>query len=126
MRYILSAALVLAGLIHLPPLVGVLGADHLSGLYGVAVEGPDMQILMRHRAVLLGIIGGFLIVAGFVRTLQLGALVVGFISVVSFLWLAWSTGGYNESLDRVVMADIVALVLLLLGAAAYFHSRRQA
>lgn len=33
-----------------------------------------------------------------------------FVSVASFLWLAWSVGGYNPQVASVFMADIVALV----------------
>lgn len=115
--------LVAVGVIHLLPLVGVLGADRLQALYGIAIEGPDLQILMRHRAVLFGLLGVFFIVAAFLPGLQAIALAVGLIAVLSFLVLAWTTDGYNASMARVVTADIIALVLLLIGTAAYFLMR---
>ena len=40
MRYIITAALLVASLVHLGPLVGVLGVERLKGLHGVGVEGP--------------------------------------------------------------------------------------
>jgi hypothetical protein len=43
---------------------------------------------MRHRAVLFGLLGAFLIAAAFLPSLQLAALVAGFASVVSFLYLS--------------------------------------
>jgi hypothetical protein len=33
--------------------------------------------------------------------------------------MAWSSGGYNLQVGRVVTADLVALVALVIGAAAY-------
>jgi hypothetical protein len=80
---------------------------------------------MRHRAVLFGLLGAFLVVAAFRPGWQAAALVAAFVSVVSFLLLAWSTGGYNALIGRVVTADIVALVALAIGAAAFFLARNQ-
>ena len=37
----------LAAVVHLVPLVGVLGAGRLVSLYGVRVEGPNLSILLR-------------------------------------------------------------------------------
>lgn len=119
MRYLTMAGLVLAGLIHLLPLAGVLGAGRIEALYGVSVEGADMAILMRHRALLLGLVGAFLVVAAFIPAWRLPALLVGLCSVVGFLWLARSTGAYNAQLARVVTADWIALGALAIGAAAW-------
>ena len=74
---------------------------------------------MRHRAVLFGILGLFLLFAAFHPPLQLAAFIVGFVSVISFLWLAWSVGDYNAQVARVFAADIVALVCLIVGAVAH-------
>ena len=57
MRYLVSATLVLVGLIHLLPLSGVLSADQLASLYGLSFSEPNLAILMRHRAVLFGLLG---------------------------------------------------------------------
>ena len=119
MKYIVSAMLVIVGLIHLLPLSGVLGATSLSNLYGLQINEPNLEILMRHRAVLFGLLGAFFVLAAFKPALQSIALVGGFISVVSYLALAWSVGGYNAQLSRVFTADLVALGCLLVGGAAY-------
>lgn len=119
MRYLVSAMLIVVAVIHLLPLSGVLGPARLAALYGIAFDEPNLQILMRHRAVLFGLLGAFLLLAAFQPSLQLIALVAGFVSVVSFLWLAWSVGGYNAQVGRVFIADIVALVCLVVGAVAY-------
>jgi len=115
---------VLVGIIHLLPLSGVIGAERLAVLYGVAASDADLLILLRHRAVLFGMLGGLFVVAGFVRALQPTALVLGFVSVLSFLLLAWSVGGYNAQIGRVVLADVVALVLLAAGTVAWAMARR--
>ena len=52
----------LVGLINLVPAVGALSADRIATAYGVAVEGPDLALLLRHRAALFGIVGGLAMV----------------------------------------------------------------
>ena len=126
MRWLASATLVIAGVIHLMPLPGVLGAERLAALYGVAFDDPNLSILMRHRAVLFGMLGAFLLVAAFRPGLQVVAVVAGLVSVLSFLYLAWSEGGYNVRVGRVLFADVVALVCLLICAAALWYLRRRA
>lgn len=125
MRYLISAMLVVVAVIHLLPLSGVLGTERLAVLYGLAINDPNLAILMRHRAVLFGLLGLFFLFAAFSPAFQTVAFIAGFVSVVSFLWLAWSVGGYNAQVARVFMADIVALVCLIVGAAghAYLRSR---
>jgi hypothetical protein len=123
MRYVVSAMLVVVGIIHVLPLPGVLGPERLAALYGLSFDEPNLAILMRHRAVLFGLLGVFLLVAAFRPELQHIALVGGFASVLSFLYLAWSVGGYNAHVGRVFFADVLALVCLVVGAAALLYVR---
>lgn len=125
MRYLVSAMLIVVGVIHLLPLSGVLGSERLAALYGLSFDQPDLAILMRHRAVLFGLLGAFLVLAAFRPALQSLAL-AGLISVVSFLYLAWSVGNYNAQVGRVFVADVVALVCLVIGAAAHVYTLRGA
>jgi hypothetical protein len=110
--------LIIAGIIHVLPLQGVLGTERLASLYGLSFGEANIAILMRHRAVLFGLLGLFLIYAAFRPALQPLAFVAGFVSVASFLVLAYSVGGYNAGIARIVAADWVALVCLLVGAGA--------
>lgn len=121
MKYLISATLIVAGVIHILPLVGVLGSERLTTLYGLPFDEPNLAILMRHRAVLLGLLGSLFVVSAFVRTLQPTAFVLGLITVVSFLLLAWLTGSYNVQVKRVFIADVVALGCLILGGVSYLY-----
>ena len=88
MRYVVAAMLVIVGVIHLLPLSGALGAERLAALYGVSLSDPNLVILMRHRAVLFGLLGLFFIFAAFRRSMQPAAFIASFVSVLSFLFLA--------------------------------------
>jgi hypothetical protein len=119
MSKLTAAMLTIVGVIHLLPLSGALSAARLAALYGLGFDEPNLAILMRHRAVLFGMLGVFLIYAGRAPALQPVALVAGILSVTSFLWLAWSVGGYNPLIARVIAVDLVALGCLLVGGVAF-------
>ena len=120
MQKVISTILVIVGIIHLLPIVGVLGTERLLGLYGVSINDPNVEILLRHRAVLFGILGVFLIVSVFKPTWQLAAITTGIVSTLSFLALTWGIGELNSEMSRVVMVDTVAVVLLLAAAIMFF------
>jgi hypothetical protein len=123
MRHVITASLIVAAIIHLLPLPGVLGSTRLAALYGLDFTEPNLAILMRHRAVLFGLLGVFLLYAAFKPALQPLALAAGLVSVVSFLALAWLSDGYNSQVGRVVIADIVALIALIAGTVAWRFAR---
>lgn len=116
--------LVIVGGIHLLPLSGALGSTQLTTLYGLDFSDPDLAILMRHRAVLFGLLGGYLLIAAFRPRWQPAALIAGFVSVLSFLAIAWSTGGYDAAVARVVTADLIALACLVVATLALVFARR--
>jgi len=117
----LSTALILVvGLVNLLPVSGVVSASRLQSLYGVALDDANLLILMRHRAVLFGIVGGILVASAFHSPLRPVGLAVGLTSMLSFVLIAWLEGTCNAELRRVVVVDLVASVVLL-GAAVLGH-----
>lgn len=122
-QHVVTAMLLVVALIHWLPLSGVLGAARLRALYGLSFDEPNLAILMRHRAVLFGLLGVFLACAAFQTALHAVALGAAAVSVGSFLCLAWSVGGYNALVGRVVKADVVALVCVAIGAVAQVMSQ---
>ena len=123
MQKVLTGLLILVAIIHLLPLSGVLGIERLAVLYGITFNEPNLEILMRHRAILFGLFGAFILYAAFTTRLQLLAIIAGFVSVFSFMFLAWSVGDYNESIQKVVIADVVALIALVGSGIIYFLRR---
>jgi hypothetical protein len=121
---LMAVLFLVPGVIHLMPLIGLAGAEGLARLYGLDFSDPNLEILMRHRAVLFGMVGTLLVGAAFHRALRGAALGVGAVSLLSFLALAWGVGGFNATLQRVVVVDLVALACLVL--AAILHRRRDA
>jgi len=126
MRFVVPAVLLLVALIHAVPLVGVVSAAKVASLYGVAVQDSNLEILMRHRAVLFGLLAGFLAYTAFHRHLHSLALIAAAVSVVTFLALAISVGSYNSALSTVVKADLLALALLIIAAVVHLLRRGEA
>jgi hypothetical protein len=115
MKYVSIVALLVAGIIHLLPVLGVMGANTLTRLYGIEVNDPNTAILLQHRALLFGVLGVLMLSAIALPWLRVTALSVGLFSAASFIVVAMAVGGYNPPIGRVVFADVVASVLLTAG-----------
>ena len=118
MKILITVMLCIVSIIHLLPLAGVLGAERLSVLYGLRIDEPNLLILMRHRAVLFGLLGVYLLYAAFQPAHQRIALFAAWISVASFLFFAWQAGGYNAAVARVVWVDVIAAGCLVVATIA--------
>ena len=116
LRSFATIAFVLAGLLNLYPLIGVLGADNLKSLYGMAVKNADVLLLLRHRAVFFGLLGVLLIYAAFRPAWRRIALIAGLTSMLTFLFLAWPVGARSKALQQVFWVDLVAVIVLIAGA----------
>ncbi len=107
----------LVGLVHLIPVSGVLGGDHLRALYGFDGDDASLRILLRHRAVLFSVVGMLLVSAVALPGLRPVALGVGLLSMLSFIAIAGLEGGGNDAIRRVVRVDLVASLGLAVVAA---------
>lgn len=112
MAFAISLLLVLVGLINFVPVVGVLSADKLSQTYSVMLVDNNAIILLRHRALLFGLVGGFVLFSVYAPLYRPAAITMAAISMVGFLVFMFHQGGYNEALYNVMLADIVGIVLL--------------
>ncbi|MGH7336431.1 MAG: phosphopantetheine adenylyltransferase [Myxococcota bacterium] len=112
MQVVWTLLVLVATAINLAPVLGAVAPERMTALYGVNLEDPNLQILMRHRAVLFGIVGGLLLAAAFRPRLRTVGYVVGFSSMLSFLLIAWLVGGYGAEIRRVVLIDVVGIAAL--------------
>lgn len=123
MNRLVAAVLAGAGVVHLIPIVGVLGSNALSRLYGIDVADSGMELLLQHRAVLFGVFGVGFIAAAARREWHSSALGVAIISTLSFILLALATPGRTPQIDRVMLVDVVLVVLLALAVVCHFRDR---
>jgi hypothetical protein len=105
--------LVVVGLINFMPVIGVISAQKLESAYSVVISGNDLAILMRHRALMFGILGTFILYAAFNPLYQPAAIIIGGASMFGFAILVLASGGYNEAIGKVFVVDIVGIVFLV-------------
>jgi hypothetical protein len=117
--------LVVAGLLHLVPALGLFGSNALSLLYGAAFQQINQQIVMGHQAVLNALVGALLMYAAWHPRAQPLALIVGSISLLSFLVFALLLRHYNPPVDRLVLGALAALSCLLLAAGLFLWQQRR-
>jgi len=123
LKNIIAGLMLVVAAIHLIPITGFLGPTRLAALYGIEIDSPELEILMRHRAVLFGILGVFFAYSAFVPAVQPLAFVAAAASLLSFFYLAFKVGRYGHAIRTVVMGDVVAAVCLVAAMVLYAVER---
>jgi len=111
-----AICLLIVGLINFLPVLGILSAEKISQAYLIQFTGNDIAILMRHRALLFGLLGGFILSSIFIPIYQVPAMIMAAMSMAGFIVLAVLIGGYNAALFKVILADVVGLIFLTIAA----------
>ena len=119
MDTLITVLMLIVAAIHLAPMSGFLGARQLTALYGIDVEEPDLEILMRHRALLFGILGAFFAYAAFVPAIQPIAFAAAAASITGFFYLTAVVGNYGAPIRKIVIADVIAAMCLVAAIALY-------
>ena len=118
MEIVVIVCLAASALIHLLPLIGALGPSQVARMYDVTVEGADLTVLLVHRAFLFGLLAAALIAATSceaARPYVIGGVLV---SDAAFLVIAALNRGLNSKMKRVVRADVISIVLLVVAGVA--------
>lgn len=123
-QIILVVCLLGASIIHLLPIIGVLGSGQLASLYGVAFNDPNVLLLMRHRAVLFGLLGLAILWSAVYPPIRSIVIFAGLASAISFVLLAMLDLNYNQQISKVIKADVVAITLLLIAAVLHYLQYR--
>jgi hypothetical protein len=108
--------IVIAGIIHILPLMGIHGPDMLKSLYNMEFSDVNLLILMKHRAILFGLLGFFMVYAAFDPYLQRLAIVAGLLSAASFILIAKTTGQYGPAIRKIIHGDWISIFSLLIAA----------
>ena len=120
-EWLIRLGFAVAGVIHLLPLVGLLGRSTLERGYGVDLgQGNDLTILMQHRALLFGLISAAcwiaVVVPGWRFAVGIGALV----SMLGFVLIA-ALQTHGAPIAKIMWIDLGAA--LLLGLCLVLHAR---
>jgi len=92
----------------------------ISESYGIDIPDQNYELLLRHRAVLFAVVGGIMIYSVITKKNYTLSIIVGMVSMVSFLLLANVVDGQiNQELNKVLKFDIAGIVVLLIGFIFY-------
>jgi len=110
---IAAALLVVVGVANaVNGVVVTLAPGRAPATYGVTITDPGVVVLLRHRAVLLTLVGAGLVVAAFVSSLRAPAMWAAAISMASFMVFAFTMSGAGSANLKVAVTDVVLLALL--------------
>ena len=116
MELLFRITLFVAGVINLLPSLLAFLPDKIAKSYGIPIPNANYELLLRHRAILFGIIGGLMIYSAIAKKYYTIATTVGLISMVSFILLYFLIGkDINSELKKIMIVDIVATGILCLG-----------
>ena len=111
-----SLAFAVVGAIHLMPVAPVFVPETLSRLYGIAPADTALLVLMRHRALLLALVGILCLWASWAAPVRPAALLAATINVVGFLGFYTLYGNPAGALRTIALADLIALPPLAFAA----------
>lgn len=105
--------LLVAAVVHLTPVSGLAGSETLQRLYGIVTPDANALLLLRHRALLFGLVAIPLLIAIPQPAWRLPAMTGALLSIASFLLLSALETPSSPELRRVVQIDLVVLVVLV-------------
>ena len=120
---IITGILLIVGIVNLLPLVVFFDATKTAKLYGVPIEGESLIILMRHRGVLLAIVGIALSAAALKTEFRMLAIALALISKFAFIFLTFTSANYTPEVRQVALIDVGAIVLLFVAFGLHFYHK---
>lgn len=121
---IASIIMFLVGIVNIIPVIAFFDISKTTKLYGLPIEGENLTILMRHRGVLLAIVGIALVVSVFKTEYRILAIGLALLSKIAFVFLTFTSSDYNSEIKQVALIDIGAIILLLIVLGMNFGKNR--
>jgi hypothetical protein len=115
-----ALAFIILAVVHFLPIAPAFSPDALLRLYGVAPDDTSLLVLLRHRAVLLAIVGVLCVWAAVSSSARRAALTAAALNVVSFLAFYALYASPPGPLRTIALVDAFALIPLAFTAWATF------
>lgn len=120
MELIFRICLFVAGVINFIPSFLAFAPNKISESYGIEIPNSSYELLLRHRAVLFGIVGGLMIYSAISKKNYNLATTIGLISMISFVILYKLIGGeINPELNKILKMDFIGIGILIFGMVLY-------
>lgn len=120
-RNIAIALLIMIGMLTASPSITALNPSGITTLYGVVLENDATLLLVRHRQVMLGLLGATLVCGAFFVPLRLMAITINILSKSAFLGISLTTSNLTPDFQRIVYFDVVSIILLLISTFVFLQ-----
>ena len=112
------------GIVNILPIMAFFDISKTESLYGIRINGESLEVLMRHRGVLLALLGTGLIYSVFKPEFRLPIIIAALISKFVFIFLTYSTANVSPEVRKVALIDIVSIVVLFTVLAIEFWANK--
>ena len=120
MELVFRISLFITGIINLLPSILAFLPGKISDSYGIKIPDANYELLLRHRAILFMIVGGLLLYSAISKNYYNLAVIVGMVSMLSYVVLYLSIGKeINPELTKVMKIDVAAIGILAVGYLLY-------
>lgn len=113
---LLPLSFAVVGVIHLLPVAPVFAPATLQRLYGIAPGDTTLLVLMRHRALLLALVGVLCLSAVWWSPMRPAALLAAAVNIFGFLAFYALYGSPAGALRTIAIGDLIALPFLAYAA----------
>jgi len=121
MWHLLAAlVMVMVGVVQVLPVAVAFAPSLSQRFYGVALGDETTALLMRHRAILLALVGVLLFAGAAVPSLRVAALGLALASKLSYVALLALGPKVTAEAVRVARVDMITASLLLVAATAFW------
>ncbi len=107
-----SVLIFIIGVVNILPIIAFFDMSKTESLYGLKVSGESLEVLMRHRGVLLALLGTGLIYSVFKPEFRLPMIVAALVSKFVFIFLTYMTSNVTSEVLKVAMIDVVSIFVL--------------
>jgi len=111
-----TLAFAVVGAIHLTPIAPVFVPETLTRLYGITPDDTTLLVMLRHRALLLALVGILCLWASWSTPVRPAALLAAAINVAGFLGFYALYGNPAGALRTIAIVDLIALPFLAFAA----------
>ena len=119
-----SVLIFIIGIVNILPIFVLFDVTKTDGLYGVKLSGESLEVLMRHRAVLLALLGTGLIYSVFKPEFRLPIIIAALVSKFVFIVLTYTTSNVSAEVGKVALIDVVSVGVLAVVLAIEFWTKR--
>ncbi len=120
MNIVLIALIIVVGVLNFLPLAGLFSAAVLERSYGIALPDPNTELLLRHRAILFGLVGGLVLASVIITPWRTVAMAIATVSMASFVVLVFWFDNNSPELLKIAYIDVAGVVLALFALALMF------